>query len=215
MKLFVSVISLVITSFFSSKLYAHNAVKSDSSVQNFLSWGVSYAHSDATIERLGLMFSTSYTQKFYEYLHVEMSLHYVGSSLNAITPSQFAWSIIAQHSLTGDLTPLYSPFQTVPNIRIGLGPSVRLHNLLESYKSIGDPIVLGLHIFDSYSFGANAKIDYGLPISENIEVVFRAQAHLFLPAFTGYQELMRGRIRPSFYPNGGSVSLGAFLRIGF
>jgi hypothetical protein len=178
---------------------------------DFVSWGLSYSHSDVTMDKIGAMFSTSYTHKFSKFIGMEFGVHFSSSSLSYNSVLGAFWYHIAQHSIVGDVTVVYIPFASIPELNISVGPSLRFRSLLEGSLFSGN--VTERQVIGSYSLGGTAKIDYCLPVSNTVEVVFRAQAHSFFPAFSGETAPITTQF--SLYKYGGSFSLGAFLRINF
>jgi hypothetical protein len=178
---------------------------------DFASWGLSYTHSDITMDRIGAMFSTAFSHKFSEFMSMEYGVHFTGSSLSYSSVLGAFWYHIAQHSIVGDVTVVYTPFASVQGLQISVGPSLRFRSLLEGSLSAGN--ITEKQVIGSYSFGGTAKIDYCLPLNNDMQIIFRAQSHSFLTAFSGEATPITTQF--PIYKQGGSLSLGVFLRVGF
>jgi hypothetical protein len=69
------------------------------------------------------------------------------------------------------------------------------------------------------ALGINARIEYLLPLWENAEIALRLHTNIFAPPV----QIMGDKIpigyifdpKLNIYPSGGTIGLGAFLRIGF
>jgi hypothetical protein len=106
---------------------------------------------------------------------------------------------------------LYGQEGFLKNFSFDIGPSIR------TITSITTDLVTLLNVPDNthwsakyetaLDLGGNVKLDYKLPIDEQIECAFRIQYHQFLFPSIGYH------IVTSL--GSGSGSIGAFLRVRF
>jgi hypothetical protein len=199
--------------------------------KNHASWGVNYAGGDATFGRGTLMLSTSYGRHILPWLELEGTAQGFAWS-EAFSFGSFPAAISVQpnsvpavswnsNAVFLDATAMMQPFQGF-GLRVGLGPSARWWSSSRlsigwgSSQLQGAPkeetfLVVQNEQARSWSFGANAKLEYLIPISQQIDVSVRAQGHIFARPFDGafpqpYSTM--GQI-------GGGASLGAFLRINF
>jgi hypothetical protein len=194
--------------------------------QDYLGWGLSFASGSTREYRTGIMLSTMYSHQYSEQWSGEVSFNlaqrdYRISSLDLASNRTFAQTVIM-----GDITAFYRLFQNSRNrLLVGVGPSVQYQNVFASSyipaSLLGrQPNVLDIYfvqLIDHYTLGANAKIDYWLPIGEtSAEVGFRLQSQLFFWNFAGSQDPL-----PSQFPafprqtiRDWSLSLGVFLRFG-
>lgn len=188
--------------------------KSATSTQfhNFASWGVNYTHSDVTMNRIGLMFSTAYTHSFTESIGVECGVQFSGSSLSYNSVLGGIWEHVAQHAVVGDIAVISTPFASAKAFQISAGASMRFRSLLSGSMFFAG-VVTEKQIIGSFALGGTIKIDYSIPLGDNSHVVLRAQAHSFFPAFSGEEEVITSQF--PLYNTGRSMSLGAFLRVGF
>lgn len=196
---------------------------------NHVSWGVNYAGGDATFGRGTILFSTAYERQLLSWLSVEASVQGFAWSegfsfggfpaaikvYNNAAPA-LSWN---SNTLFFDVTAMMQPFQGF-GLRIGIGPSVRrwessrlsIGTLTTQFPGMPEETFLTVSNDRnlSWSFGANAKLEYLIPVTQQVDVSLRLQGHIFAPAFdeTSSQRYPMRMV-------GGGASLGAFLRLGF
>ena len=194
--------------------------------QDYLGWGLSFASGSTREDRTGIMLSTMYSHQFSEQWSGEVSFNlaqrdYRISSLNLAENRTFAQTIIM-----ADATAFCRLSQNSRNrLLFGVGPSVQYQNaFFAAYipaSLLGrQPNVLDIYfvqVIDHYTLGANAKIDYWIPIGDtSAEVGFRLQSQLFFWNFAGSQDALPIQF-PAFPKQtirDWSLSLGVFLRFG-
>jgi hypothetical protein len=231
-------ISCLCTLFVTSFLTPSNVSAQETSAtsyNNHVSWGVNYAGGDATFGRGTLMFSTTYERQMLSWLSLEASVQGFAWSLassfgtfptalyviNSAAPS-ISWN---SNTLFFDATAMMHPFLG-SGLRVGLGPSVRRweSSLLSvgwvSRQVQGFPEETYINVENTqglvWSLGANAKVEYLIPITQQVDISIRAQGHLLALPFDR-KTSSSSEFPPSLFTNqiGGGASLGAFLRIGF
>jgi hypothetical protein len=185
--------------------------------QDFFSFGLSYQQpfgSPYLALQLSPMFSAMYSHKFTPFLEVEAAIHFAGRG------SQERGAIGGSMSSvqTGDISAMFTPFAGSGNsglerLRIGGGISV------QNRAFVGTGIFSNAQgqwevrdIFSSYrKLGATVKLDYIIPLSTNVELGIRAQAHIFeVPPIT--QNLGVTLTQIPLMP---TISLGGFIRFGW
>ena len=198
------------------------------------------------LNRPRLMYSLSYSYQVSQLLSIEGSVNFLsGTSFGA---SSWSWSfsypagnpipwtprqrIISIHSLSGDMNVVFSPFQNIEgwsNLRGGVGISLRSAGILQGGFSVNiyKPTEYEFSIQHSLqtALGANARLEYLVPLNEVLDLGFRLYAQAFLPPLniTG-DAIAIGRWDPSTKPipqEGinriaiGAVGLGIFLYMNF
>jgi hypothetical protein len=181
--------------------------------QHYVGIGISYAAGRATFGRPEAMISALYGRTFTHEYGLEMGLHYLaGRIFNSGLTYNGISTFGVRTSWTADATfMLYGQEGFLKNFSFGIGPSIR------TITSITTGLVTLLYVPDNthwsakyetaLDLGGNAKLDYKLPIDEQIECAFRIQYHQFASPFIGYH------IVTSL--GSGSASIGTFLRVRF
>jgi hypothetical protein len=178
------------------------------------------------------MFSTTYERQMLSWLSLEASVQgfawseafSFGSFPAGVKVANNAVPTLSWNSnaLFLDVAAMMQPFQGV-GLRVGLGPSVRRWESSRLSVGWGSQQIQGMpeETFVSlqsqqqlfWSFGGTAKLEYLIPITQQVDVSIRAQGHIFAPPFDAKYS---NQFPPSDVNRiGGGASLGAFLRIGF
>ncbi|MCU0426801.1 MAG: hypothetical protein MUF71_14375 [Candidatus Kapabacteria bacterium] len=203
----------------STQLFSQETSKSEqnSTPQDFFTFGLSYNQLNAggrfTRVRFTPMFSASYSHKFSPILDVEATANITGSSN---TQYGIFGGAGMTSTLTGDLTALFTPFagqsSGLERLRIGAGFSLQ-NNTLSATAPI--PSTSGFELRDVYSsysqWGAHLKVDYLFPLSANVDLGLRGQAHIFGPSagmIGNYPVIFTQSYTPQ-------LSLGGFIRFGW
>lgn len=164
--------------------------------------------------RLTPMFSAMYSHKFTPWFELEAALHFTGRS--AAQYGSFGGGFVSQ-TQTGDMTAMFTPFAGSVNglerLRIGGGISLQSNSLAGTGIVPNTQGVFEVRdIISSYrQWGAHLKVDYLVPLSNNLDLGLRAQVHLLgVPtAIQGnYPAVLYGEYTPS-------LSVGGFIRFGW
>jgi hypothetical protein len=185
--------------------------------QDFFSFGLSYQQplgSPYFALQLSPLFSAMYSHKFTPFLEVEAAIQFTGRSNQG--RSVFGGSMSSVQ--TGDISAMFTPFAGSGNsglerLRIGGGISVQNRAFVGTgIFSNGQGQWEVRDIFSSYrKLGATVKLDYIIPLSTNVELGIRAQAHIFeVPPIT--QNLGVTLTQIPLMP---TISLGGFIRFGW
>ena len=219
-------------------LAQETAASSPVQFSNHASWGVNYAGGDASYGRGVLMLSTSYGRQILPWLELEAaaqgfafsegfssSIPQIPSAINVQGSNGPAYSWNSNTAFF-DISAMMQPFQGV-GLRFGIGPTVRIWESARlsvgwgSRQFQGQPMETFVSIqnerFRAWQFGANAKIEYLIPISQQCDVAIRGQVHIVAQPFTVTDVVSPYPIpyTLNWRPFGGGASLGAFFRIGF
>ena len=200
-------------------------------------WGVANSIGDASQYLNGLTISTFYGVRLGHVVEVAATLSFSDYSLNggdlfydlnisSTIPTIRKYSSFT-HSLIGDISLILSPFagDDWRRLRFHLGASVRRAGRISSRST------MSLDSSRRYSsetytkqvaLGGHIAIEYLLPITSTVDIGVRLQAHAYSAPFwvEGENVLLEylnapGTSRYGFFPHGGAINLGAFLRIGF
>lgn len=173
--------------------------------------GGGYSFGDATLYRIGLMYSVMYGHTFSPAIDVECSFHITGRDglSNGFT------QILS--SMAFDVSFLGKPFSET-GFRIGAGISVRqrqFHYSAPSFTSaLGDAED---RYINDFSIGGHGKIDYVLLNLGNIAIGSQLEGQFFIPVNGVYlfqnKPISLQELQFPFPPM--ILSLGAFLRINF
>lgn len=179
---------------------------------NYLLVGGGYALGDATLNRLGFMYSMAYGHVFSSLIDAECSAHITGKDGESILGFTQVFS-----STAFDITCFFKPLPT-HQLRIGVGVSVRQRQFYYSAPNFSNPSgdTEDRYIND-FSIGGNAKVDYMLFSSGSIELGSRLSAQVFVPINGVYRfknnpttlQELRFLLPPMI------ISLSAFLRVNF
>jgi hypothetical protein len=182
---------------------------------NHLGFGLHYAYGDVLVGNLGIQFSILYERKLSELLQIESSINFLGTNYNSDGASG---SKKLAHSVTGNASAIFNLSANAPQQwRCGIGVSLRqlssifAIDALFPYSQDGDVIYVA-----NYALGANALLDYKLPIDKNMDIVLRLQGQAFMQPFVNdtYGSVLFQNL-PAERPFAFAVTLGAFIRIGF
>jgi hypothetical protein len=219
---FLSLLSLYEASSFEQKIFAGNL--KDSSIQesemsnvssksNYAGWLISWAGGTATLGRDGVMFSTFYAHSLSKIMHIETGLHYLAYSAlypplrfginSMMMPNRSEFDSLRIYSIAWmhDVTIFFQPFGN--NFSIGIGPALEWRRQMEATFNIFGSVPSESHLRETVALGGNFKVEYFIPIKQNLDIGIRGQLHLFLaPATTGGFN----------FPTTGAGSLGFFFR---
>jgi hypothetical protein len=184
---------------------------------DFFSFGLSYQQpfgSPRLALQLSPMFSAMYSHKFTPFLEVEAAIHFTGRGSQERGVLGGSMSSVQ----TGDISAMFTPFAGSGNIgleRLRIGGGISLQNRAfvgTGILSTGQGQWGVRDIFSSYQkLGATVKLDYIIPLSTNVELGIRAQAHVFpIPPITQSLNVPLAQI-----PLMPTISLGGFLRFGW
>jgi hypothetical protein len=171
-----------------------------------------YAFGDATINRVGLMYSMHYGHIFSPLIDAECSVQITGQDGGSNGFTQ----VLSSTAL--DITCFFKPLFN-NQLRIGAGISVRQRQF---YYSTPNYAGIVYEVEDRYindvSVGGNAKIDYMLFTSSSIELGTRLSGQLFILPVGGSYRFKNNpsnlkEINFSLVPM--IVSLSAFFRVNF
>jgi hypothetical protein len=198
----------------------------------------------SVLQRPLLMYSLFYGYQYSDVINIEGSIHFL--SVNEfgtyIAPNFFPagtpipWNvsqgILSLHSLSGDVSVLFSPFPMIKGwsgLRGGVGISARSAGMFGSNMSfdLQNPKVYNFNLRYSVqtAFGANARIEYLVPLDKTVDIGFRFYGQAFLPpiAITG-DSIPIGAWYPPSLPAPkeglnriaiGALGFGMFLRMSF
>lgn len=183
------------------------------SFQNHAAWGIGYGGGDGILGRGDIMLSMLYARNITSESEVEFALHYLtrGEQVGTVTTSagSFSFSYLAT-SFTVDASYIWLPLRYgfFRPLHIGIGPSLRHNTNVQT--TLGGSALTGLRAgllyVNTWATGFNFKVEYPFALSQRIEVALRTQIHWLFPVYSGE------KLNPEF-ESGGSVSLGAFIRI--
>ena len=181
-------------------------IQQTSAPQDFFSFGLSFHQTGGSrffSLRLTPMFSAMYTHKFMPWLDIEGAVHFTGRSGNV-----FANFISATQ--TGDVSAMFTPFAGNTNglERFRVGGGISLQNTTFAGTGLEMNAQGAYEVRDMYSssltWGGHLKVDYLVPLSSNVDLGLRAQAHIV--------EIPSTKAFGSYTP---SLSLGGFIRFGW
>lgn len=164
--------------------------------------------------RLTPMFSAMYSHRFAPWFELETALHFTGRS--DAQYGFFGGGFVSQ-TQTGDITAMFTPFAGSINglerLRIGGGVSLQSNSLAGTGFVPNTQGVFEVRdIISSYrQWGAHLKVDYLVPLGNNLDLGLRAQAHLFgapIEIQGNYPAVLYGGYTPS-------LSVGGFIRFGW
>lgn len=200
---------------------------------DIVGFGLSYTMTDVSPYAYVLMPSTFYAHKFSEVVELDMTAHFVSM---AFTEQRTFYTFVSgnipslqvnviRHTAYGimsDATAVFSPLEGEwRRLRIGVGASVRLAGCMTSEDAtfaVNERQDYRLFFTKQLALGVNARIEYLLPLWENAEIALRLHTNIFAsPIQVTGDKIPIGYIldqRLNIYPNGGTISIGAFLRIG-
>jgi hypothetical protein len=200
------------------------------SMRHVVGWGIHYAGGDITFGRVGLMLSTLYSQVIDSVVSIEGSVHFLGrtSRLYSLqTVNNLDFTIIAS-SVTADVSLLFNGNTiSIQGLHGGLGCSIRQSSITRTGHQISSFGVPELVIEQQYRWelGANAKLEYVIPMGESTELGLRGQFHLFASPVVGSSPSLSPYLLDynTFHNSqdvrlihtGHSASLGVFLRVGW
>jgi hypothetical protein len=201
---------------------------------DIVGFGLSYVMTDVSPYAYVLMPSTFYAHKFSEVVEFDVTAHFVSM---AFTEQHTFYTFVSgnvpslqvnaiRHTAYGimsDATAVFSPLEgELRRLRIGVGASVRLAGRMTSEDAtfaVNDHQDYQLFFTKQLALGINARIEYLLPLWKNAEIALRLHTNIFAPPV----QIMGDKIpigyifdpKLNIYPSGGTIGLGAFLRIGF
>jgi hypothetical protein len=181
--------------------------------QHYVGIGISYAAGRATFGRPEAMISALYGHTFTHEYGLEIGLHYLaGRMFNYGLTYNGISTLGVRTSWTADATfMLYGQEGFLKNFSFGIGPSIRTITSITTGLVTLLNVPDNTHWFATYEtaldLGGNVKLDYMLPIDEQVECAFRIQYHQFLFPSIGYHIVTSS--------GSGSASIGAFLRVRF
>jgi hypothetical protein len=194
--------------------------------QDYLGWGLNFASGSTRENRTGIMLSTMYSHQFSEQWSGEVSFNLAQRDYQVNSLDLASNRTVAQTIIMADATAFYRLSQNSRNrLLIGVGPSMQYQNAffsayIPAFLLGRQPNVLDIYfvqVIDHYTLGANAKVDYWIPIGDTAaEVGFRLQSQLFFWNFAGSQDALPVQF-PTFPKQtirDWSLSLGVFLRFG-
>ncbi len=181
--------------------------------KNHVGIGVSYATGDAAFGRPEPMISALYSRSFTKDYGLELALHYLaGRIFNSGLTLNGVGTFAVRTSWTADATfMLHGQDGILKNFSVGAGPSIRnLTGILTGLVTLLDGTE-NTHIAAKYenlvALGGNVKLEYQLPIDEQVECALRLQYHQFASPFIGYY------LTTSW--SSASLGVGAFFRVRF
>jgi hypothetical protein len=195
------------------------------SIKHYFGWGGNIAEGDITFGRDQgeLLLSFLYSQKIAPTNEIEISLHRLAVQRyrdfnGRILPDSLPYTALTWQ---GDVSWMFQPFTGIfKNIRIGIGPTLRLHTLnlvdkqyaskiISTKDTINVPSLEQTVFTELFSIGANIKAEYLIPLSENVELGVRGQLHTFLPPIHSH-----GMFQFAVSQVSGLASAGAYIRVG-
>jgi hypothetical protein len=198
-------------------------------------WGLSLASGSPNLGRDAgdVMISMLYAYRYAPTNEVEISLNYMPvQRLRELDGRVFSDSSgYISLAWMGDISFMFQPFSGVfRGLRIGIGPTLVMQSFL--MKNSGQGTLSGGQLFfvdsngvrspvpiitvpaypdtqrsEGLSIGANLKVEYLIPLSQNLELCLRAQMQAFMPT---------NIVSADGFGIGGNVgSIGAMLRVGW
>jgi hypothetical protein len=165
---------------------------------------------------IGLQFSLLYDRHLSPLLDAEASVNFFGDhSLldGSSTAKRLSYGVIGNVSLLFKLSGAARE-----QWRFGGGLSLRQRFLMFALS----PLALtgsnaDISYLNDYALGANAMVDYTIPLGSKTDVTFRLQGQMFAPAFAKNEAVLRSILPDVSVPLAAPycISLGAFFRVGW
>jgi hypothetical protein len=207
-------------------------------INNYIGVGFGFATGDVTLLEIPPLVSASYTHSFSSLFLAELSYSYLGTvsvhQSGASNRTSFGIGSLAETSMAafGQMSLILAPIQGASGFRIGSGISLRSHKY-----AYFDQIALQqddrISYLIDYRLGVHGLVEYQIASLERCSLHLRGQFAWFFPAFAGnafilekeyfnfpqlslqereeVQKTFQSLIQVAPY----TISLGAFLRIGF
>jgi hypothetical protein len=179
---------------------------------NSLGFGIWFSAGDASAGREVLMLATRYSRRISSFLEAEIALQYQSTSVALSNSFNFRFTSVAWNS---DVSLLALPFQSLQNLRAGIGVSVQrqVGNYTVTQTSVSSMGLMQTVRLTEYqqalSMGASCMIDYSIFTTKQIEVSLRGRAYIYgMPISGEINQIPRGT-------PGGGLSLDVFIRAFF
>lgn len=185
----------------------------DDNKSNHISFALGYLANNLLFpNRLGAVFSSSYSYSTSDALEIELGAYY----LDYYDDANKRFYGVLTTSFTGELNAIVQPIKNTP-LRLGVGTAIRWYTrflFLDTNPMFGFP---SIYYADILQLGVNAKVEYLFPIDQTLDIGIRGQSQFF---FQPFSVISNAFTLPSFDVGSpglrfGALSLSAFLRIGF
>jgi hypothetical protein len=178
--------------------------------------GMSYATGFAAYGAPEAMVTALYEHEFTQSSGIEMALHYLAGKVfnTGVVSSVDGFNTSAQSvAWTADLTyMLHGRSGVLTNFSLGIGTSLQAITQIRTnttFIAVGSNFITytDARYQTGVGVGAHVKLEYMIPIDEQIDCAVRLQFHQYMASYIGWTSA-------SAFGNG-SAGIGAFFRVRF